>query len=56
MWLPFESFEMPFQTKCRQAADLAKKAKDMKSEYAREARKQSERIRGLVSDLDGQYV
>jgi hypothetical protein len=56
MWLPFESFEMAFQIKCRQAADMAKKAKDMRSEYVRESRKQAEKIRGLVSDLDGQYV
>jgi hypothetical protein len=41
---------------CRQAEDMAKKAKYISSEAAQGEARQADRIKGLESDLNNQYV
>ena len=44
-----------FEIKYRQTGDMTKKAKDISSEAVRETRRQADRIKGLISDLNDQY-
>jgi hypothetical protein len=41
---------------CRQSEDMTKKAKGISSETAGEARKQADRIKELIADLNNQYM
>jgi hypothetical protein len=41
---------------CRRSGDMTKQAKDISSETADEARRQADRIKGLVADLNNQYT
>jgi len=40
----------------QQTADIAKRAKDISTEAVRETRGQADKIKGLISDLNDQYV
>ena len=44
-----------FEIKYRQTGDMTKIAKDISSEAVRETRRQADRIKGLISDLNDQY-